>query len=261
MRKYNGTYPRNAGLYTQCFYSGMPATTWPEQSICTEYGCPASCRGACRGPQGPVGPQGEPGPAGPVGAQGPIGVTGATGATGAQGPQGPQGLQGIQGIPGPTGPTGATGATGPTGSTGPTGTAAAAITAQYEMPFIRVEDGDMVPLDEQFAVGNGLCRPSDTMVIMPAGYVYHITFTISAAEAQGSYIRLTPVISGVIYDIFSALGVAAAPVGTAPNVTASGTFLFNAAAAPLKVQFIYNGTNALIPRGVVSIVGYSIRNN
>ena len=261
MRKYNGTNMVNSGLYTRCFQSGMPATTWPGQTVCAECCYPASCCGGCRGPQGPVGPQGEPGPAGPIGAQGPIGITGTTGATGADGAQGPQGPQGIQGIPGPTGPTGATGSTGPTGATGATGTAAVAITAQYEIPFIRVEDGDMVPLDEQFALGNVLSRPSDTMVIMPAGYVYQITFTLSAAQAPGSYIRLTPVIGGVMYDIFSALGVAAVPVGTAPNVTASGSFLVNAAAAPAKVQFVYNGTNALTPRGVVSIVGYSIHNS
>ena len=287
MRRYNGTNSEITGLYTQCFHSGTPGTTWPAQTVCAECCHPDSCCcGRCRGPQGPVGPQGEPGPAGPVGAQGPIGATGSAGATGPVGAQGPQGPQGIQGIPGPTGPTGIgttgptgatgvagaigptgstgptgnTGATGPTGPTGATGPAAAAIAAQYQIPFIEIEDGDVVPLDDQFVFGDDISRSSDTTVSLPAGYVYHITFTLSATVVQGSYIRLTPIIGGVAYDIYTALGVAAAPVGTDSNVTASGSFLVNAFAAPAKIQFVYNGTNSLTPRGVVSVVGYSMRN-
>ena len=122
-----------------------------------------------------------------------ISITGVTGVTGATGDTGPIGL---------TGPTGATGDIGPIGLTGPTGPTGPYLNSYdvYTIYDIDLKSQDDVTFFKRINIG-GLTSLSDndsTIINLTDGYVYFISYIVSANVGANSYFQIAPFIDNIV---------------------------------------------------------------
>ena len=185
------------------------------------------------GSTGDIGPIGLTGPTGSIGDTGPIGLTGPTGATGDTGPIGLTGPTGATGDTGPiglTGPTGATGDIGPIGLTGPTGPTGPYLNSYdvYTIYDIDLKSQDDVTFFKRINIG-GLTSLSDndsTIINLTDGYVYFISYIVSANVGANSYFQIAPFIDNIFE--FSYNTTATSNSASNGNATVSAGFIVQA---------------------------------
>ncbi|WP_051387729.1 collagen-like protein [Peribacillus psychrosaccharolyticus] len=207
------------------------------------------------GPTGNTGATGTTGATGDTGATGNTGVTGPTGATGDPGVTGPTGATGDSGVTGPTGSTGPTGVTGATGPTGPTGATGAGATIQnglFSVNVTSVANGTAISYSTTFINGTDISHPSNTTFVLATGHIYLVSYTFRATSSLIGNITVTPRFNTVFQSRFSGKSV----TGTLDaNVSVSGTFLANATAGAITLDFLYNGSaTTTLSDGSVSII-------
>ena len=221
------------------------------------------------GPTGNIGPIGLTGPTGPTGNIGPIGLTGPTGPTGNIGPiglTGPTGLTGNTGPIGLTGPTGATGNTGSIGLTGPTGPTGPYLNSYdvYTIYNINLKSQDDISFFKRINIG-GLTSLSDndsTIINLTEGYVYFISYIVSANVGANSYFQIAPYIDNIFE--FSYDTTATSNSASNGNATVSGGFIVQAKkedtslTMPFYLKFTTNSTNIGEVTGSVSIFPFAI---
>ena len=221
------------------------------------------------GSTGDTGPIGLTGPTGPTGNIGPIGLTGATGPTGNIGPIGLTGPTGSTGNTGPiglTGPTGPTGNTGPIGLTGPTGPTGPYLNSYdvYTIYNINLKSQDDISFFKRINIG-GLTSLSDndsTIINLTEGYVYFISYIVSANVGANSYFQIAPYIDNIFE--FSYDTTATSNSASNGNATVSGGFIVQAKkedtslTMPFYLKFTTNSTNIGEVTGSVSIFPFAI---
>ena len=158
---------------------------------------------------------------GPTGATGDIGPIGLTGPTGPTGDTGPIGL---------TGPTGATGDIGPIGLTGPTGPTGPYLNSYdvYTIYDIDLKSQDYVTFFKRINIG-GLTSLSDndsTIINLTDGYVYFISYIVSANVGANSYFQIAPFIDNIFE--FSYNTTATSNSASNGNATVSAGFIVQA---------------------------------
>ena len=221
------------------------------------------------GPTGNIGPIGLTGPTGPTGNIGPIGLTGPTGPTGPTGNIGPIGLTGPTGLTGNTGntgPTGSTGNTGPIGLTGPTGPTGPYLNSYdvYTIYNINLKSQDDISFFKRINIG-GLTSLSDndsTIINLTEGYVYFISYIVSANVGANSYFQIAPYIDNIFE--FSYDTTATSNSASNGNATVSSGFIVQAKkedtslTMPFYLKFTTNSTNIGEVTGSVSIFPFAI---
>ena len=218
------------------------------------------------GATGDTGPIGLTGPTGATGDTGPIGLTGPTGATGDIGPIGLTGPTGPTGDTGPiglTGPTGATGDIGPIGLTGPTGPYLNSYDV-YTIYDIDLKSQDDVTFFKRINIG-GLTSLSDndsTIINLTDGYVYFISYIVSANVGANSYFQIAPFIDNIFE--FSYNTTATSNSASNGNATVSAGFIVQAKkedtslTMPFYLKFTTNSTDIGEVTGSVSIFPFAI---
>ena len=218
------------------------------------------------GATGDIGPIGLAGPTGATGDTGPIGLTGPTGATGDTGPIGLTGPTGATGDTGPiglTGPTGATGDIGPIGLTGPTGPYLNSYDV-YTIYDIDLKSQDYVTFFKRINIG-GLTSLSDndsTIINLTDGYVYFISYIVSANVGANSYFQIAPFIDNIFE--FSYNTTATSNSASNGNATVSAGFIVQAKkedtslTMPFYLKFTTNSTDIGEVTGSVSIFPFAI---
>ena len=218
------------------------------------------------GATGDTGPIGLTGPTGATGDTGPIGLTGPTGATGDIGPIGLTGPTGPTGDTGPiglTGPTGATGDIGPIGLTGPTGPYLNSYDV-YTIYDIDLKSQDYVTFFKRINIG-GLTSLSDndsTIINLTDGYVYFISYIVSANVGANSYFQIAPFIDNIFE--FSYNTTATSNSASNGNATVSAGFIVQAKkedtslTMPFYLKFTTNSTDIGEVTGSVSIFPFAI---
>ena len=221
------------------------------------------------GATGDTGPIGLTGPTGATGDTGPIGLTGPTGATGDIGPIGLTGPTGPTGDTGPiglTGPTGATGDIGPIGLTGPTGPTGPYLNSYdvYTIYDIDLKSQDDVTFFKRINIG-GLTSLSDndsTIINLTDGYVYFISYIVSANVGANSYFQIAPFIDNIFE--FSYNTTATSNSASNGNATVSAGFIVQAKkedtslTMPFYLKFTTNSTDIGEVTGSVSIFPFAI---
>ena len=218
------------------------------------------------GSTGDTGPIGLTGPTGPTGNTGPIGLTGPTGPTGNIGPIGLTGPTGLTGNTGNTGPTGSTGNTGPIGLTGPTGPTGPYLNSYdvYTIYNINLKSQDDISFFKRINIG-GLTSLSDndsTIINLTEGYVYFISYIVSANVGANSYFQIAPYIDNIFE--FSYDTTATSNSASNGNATVSNGFIVQAKkedtslTMPFYLKFTTNSTNIGEVTGSVSIFPFAI---
>ena len=218
------------------------------------------------GSTGDTGPIGLTGPTGPTGNTGPIGLTGPTGPTGNIGPIGLTGPTGLTGNTGNTGPTGSTGNTGPIGLTGPTGPTGPYLNSYdvYTIYNINLKSQDDISFFKRINIG-GLTSLSDndsTIINLTEGYVYFISYIVSANVGTNSYFQIAPYIDNIFE--FSYDTTATSNSASNGNATVSNGFIVQAKkedtslTMPFYLKFTTNSTNIGEVTGSVSIFPFAI---
>ena len=227
------------------------------------------------GPIGLTGPTGATGDTGPIGLTGPTGATGDIGPIGLTGPTGPTGDTGPIGLTGPTGatgdigpigltgPTGATGDIGPIGLTGPTGPYLNSYDV-YTIYDIDLKSQDYVTFFKRINIG-GLTSLSDndsTIINLTDGYVYFISYIVSANVGANSYFQIAPFIDNIFE--FSYNTTATSNSASNGNATVSAGFIVQAKkedtslTMPFYLKFTTNSTDIGEVTGSVSIFPFAI---
>ncbi|MDU7454841.1 MAG: hypothetical protein E7L03_11680, partial [Clostridium saudiense] len=230
------------------------------------------------GPIGLTGPTGATGDTGPIGLTGPTGATGDIGPIGLTGPTGPTGDTGPIGLTGPTGatgdigpigltgPTGATGDIGPIGLTGPTGPTGPYLNSYdvYTIYDIDLKSQDYVTFFKRINIG-GLTSLSDndsTIINLTDGYVYFISYIVSANVGANSYFQIAPFIDNIFE--FSYNTTATSNSASNGNATVSAGFIVQAKkedtslTMPFYLKFTTNSTDIGEVTGSVSIFPFAI---
>ena len=212
---------------------------------------------------GPTGVTGATGDIGPIGLTGPTGATGDTGPIGLTGPTGSTGDIGPIGL---TGPTGATGDIGPIGLTGPTGPTGPYLNSYdvYTIYDIDLKSQDDVTFFKRINIG-GLTSLSDndsTIINLTDGYVYFISYIVSANVGANSYFQIAPFIDNIFE--FSYDTTATSNSASNGNATVSSGFIVQAKkedtslTMPFYLKFTTNSTNIGEVTGSVSIFPFAI---
>ena len=197
------------------------------------------------------------------------GVTGVTGATGDIGPIGLAGPTGATGDTGPiglTGPTGSTGDIGPIGLTGPTGPTGPYLNSYdvYTIYDIDLKSQDDVTFFKRINIG-GLTSLSDndsTIINLTDGYVYFISYIVSANVGANSYFQIAPFIDNIFE--FSYNTTATSNSASNGNATVSAGFIVQAKkedtslTMPFYLKFTTNSTDIGEVTGSVSIFPFAI---
>lgn len=197
------------------------------------------------------------------------GVTGVTGATGDIGPIGLTGPTGATGDTGPiglTGPTGSTGDIGPIGLTGPTGPTGPYLNSYdvYTIYDIDLKSQDYVTFFKRINIG-GLTSLSDndsTIINLTDGYVYFISYIVSANVGANSYFQIAPFIDNIFE--FSYNTTATSNSASNGNATVSAGFIVQAKkedtslTMPFYLKFTTNSTDIGEVTGSVSIFPFAI---
>lgn len=90
-----------------------------------------------------------------------------------------------------------------------------------------LSSGSNIPFYEVFKSGDGIYLEDEETIILTQGYLYLIEYLFIATPEPGNYMEIVPAINGtprLNYAFF-------APAGNARNVSASGGFTTNEAAA------------------------------
>ena len=180
-----------------------------------------------------------------------------TGPTGPTGDTGPIGL---------TGPTGATGDIGPIGLTGPTGPTGPYLNSYdvYTIYDIDLKSQDDVTFFKRINIG-GLTSLSDndsTIINLTDGYVYFISYIVSANVGANSYFQIAPFIDNIFE--FSYNTTATSNSASNGNATVSAGFIVQAKkedtslTMPFYLKFTTNSTDIGEVTGSVSIFPFAI---
>lgn len=150
----------------------------------------------------------------------------------------------VQGPPGPQGPPGA--------PASPTYYALYAINS-------RVDSRSKVPIAKVFEGGNTISLLDTTHIKLTGGYIYFVSYIISATVDDNSYIQTIPHINDTPYILYDAINVANA--ASNGNATVSGGFITNAASiSDANLSFnIYSSTPSNISvSGSISIFSIAL---
>lgn len=94
--------------------------------------------------------------------------------------------------------------------------------------------GTNLPIYPVFNLGNQISLADDYTIVLPAGYLYLISYLFLATTEAGGYMEIVPFLNETPRLLYSSF----APAGNARNTSASGSFTTNEAAeGELRVQF------------------------
>lgn len=143
---------------------------------------------------------------------------------------------------------------GPPGPKGPPGTPAPPTYYALYSTSSRINQGDQIPVIKIFEGGNIISLVDSTNIKLTSGYIYFVSYIISATVEVNSYIQIIPNINNIPYIFYDATDVA--NTASNGNATVSGGFITNAAStSDANLSFnIYSSTASNISlSGSISI--------
>lgn len=135
----------------------------------------------------------------------------------------------LQGLPGPQGPPGP----------GNTSYAVYAVTDN-------IDSGNDVPMIKAFDVGNLTSLIDSTHIKLTGGYIYFISYILSAHVGNNSYFQILPYINDNPYILYDTTGTA--NTASNGNATASGGFITNTAST--SDSLVSFRLDSLTPTGI-----------